>query len=378
MLTAIKMQGFRKYDELSINDLGRVNFILGNNNVGKTTILEGIYTWACGQYISPLINIPLGRCRYSGIQHAYWMMEEIMAVVNRREEIPFRMSFCGIFNGEEVRFNHTIFPSDLLTEYDASYKKTEYSIISRSNDHNAKNSQMIFSSPIVQLAQQSTVVARWEVERNGETISETISAPLGIVSTVKPFQLAKYIDVLSHIAVNETVQMYSSLKREKLLDDVTAEIRKVFPEIAGFDMLPYPDGSQAPISIKKNDGSLLPMYAYGDGVQRWFYILGAIAIYKNAIICIDEIDTGFHPDAQSEFSKHLLKYARENNVQLFVTTHNIEFVDHYLDSVAELGGDYLSDTRIITIRDIDQKTKARTISAKEAEHLRTEYRMELR
>ncbi len=44
-------------------------------------------------------------------------------------------------------------------------------------------------------------------------------------------------------------------------------------------MLPYPDGSISPVSIL-NDKGFLPLYAYGDGVQRWFYVLGAIALYK--------------------------------------------------------------------------------------------------
>ena len=258
MLTSIKMQGFRKYDELSIENIGRINFILGNNNVGKTSVLEGIYAWACGQNISPFINIPLARCRYSGIQNPYWMMEEVMAVVNHREEIPFHMSFAGTFSGEIVQFNHTIFPSDLLTEYDSSYKKTADSIMPKSNDQMAKDTSIVIPSSMgmVQFSQQPTVIAKWEVERNGEVVSDNITIPSVIVSKVKPFRLAKFIDVLSHTAVNETVQMYSSLKREKLLDDVSAEISKIFPEIVGFDVLPYPDGSQAPISILKKDGSI--------------------------------------------------------------------------------------------------------------------------
>lgn len=380
MLTSIKMQGFRKYDELSIENIGRINFILGNNNVGKTSVLEGIYAWACGQNISPFINIPLARCRYSGIQNPYWMMEEVMAVVNHRGEIPFHMSFAGTFSGEIVQFNHTIFPSDLLTEYDSSYKKTADSIMPKSNDQMAKDTSIVIPSSMgmVQFSQQPTVIAKWEVERNGEVVSDNITIPSVIVSKVKPFRLAKFIDVLSHTAVNETVQMYSSLKREKLLDDVSAEISKIFPEIVGFDVLPYPDGSQAPISILKKDGSFLPMYAYGDGIQRWFYILGAIALYKNSIICIDEIDSGFHPNAQSEFCMHLSKYARENNVQLFLTTHNIEFIDHYLNSMSRLGQDFSVDARVITLRDVDKKTKTRTLSVKDAVKLREEYRMELR
>lgn len=379
MLDSIQIKGFRKYSDFTIDGFGRINFILGNNNVGKTSVLESVYAWACGQNISPVMNIPLSRGRYSGMQYPYWMMEEIMALVNDHSSLPFKISFLGEYDKKEECFNHTIYPSELLSDYDSSYKKILNNPIPKSNESTSKDISQIVSAQngMIQIA-QPVMIAKWDIEYNGNIVSESITAPTSTVTRIRPFRLAKYIDVLSHTSISETVQMYSSLKREKLIDDVANELSKVFPEIAGFDMIPYPDGSQAPISIVKSDGTLLPVYAYGDGVQRWFYILGAIALYKNSIICIDEIDTGFHPRAQFEFNKHLSQYARNNNAQLFITTHNIEYVDHFLEAVKELGEDYLEEARVITLREIEKETHIRTINAAEAVKARNNYRMELR
>mgnify|MGYP002769779387 FL=1 len=162
-----------------------------------------------------------------------------------------------------------------------------------------------------------------------------------------------------------------------MIEDVIQELNKVFPEIKNIDMIPYPDGSVSPISILK-DGTTLPLYAYGDGVQRWFYVLGAIALYKSSIICIDEIDTGFHPAAQAEFSKHLAQYSKNNNVQLFLTTHNVEFIDNFLKSVKELGKEYLEETRIITLRNSGSNITQRTLDGKMALDGRDEFSLELR
>ena len=68
MLEKLNIQGFRKYKDFTVKDFGQINFILGNNNIGKTSILESIYAWACGQNAVPFFNIPLSRGRYSGIQ----------------------------------------------------------------------------------------------------------------------------------------------------------------------------------------------------------------------------------------------------------------------------------------------------------------------
>ena len=379
MLDSIKIQGFRKYKRFELRDFGRINFILGNNNVGKTSVLEAIYAWACGQNIAPFINIPLARARFAANQQPYWLMEEIISVVNDHGTVPFRMSFEGNYDGERVCFNHIIYPSDILGEYDSSYKIITENPAPKSNGQvpNEISSVVTGVNGVIQLA-APIIVAKWDVEHKGNIVSGTITSPSTMVSLIKPYKSAKYIDVLSHTVVKETVQMYSSLKRENKLDDAIREIGKIYPEIAGFDTIPYPDGSQAPISVVKKDGSMLPLYACGDGIQRWFYIIGAISLYKNTLICIDEIDTGFHPNAQYEFCKNLSMYAKSNNVQLFITTHNIEFVDGFLDANKDMDADYLESARVITLRDYDGEIRVRTMNAIEAEKAREDYKMELR
>jgi AAA15 family ATPase/GTPase len=306
-------------------------------------------------------------------------MEEILSVVHDHKKVPFSMTLEGNLNGKNEKFEHFINPSDLLTDYDSSYKKISDGLVSQTNEQkNAEVSSVMQNFGGLLPVIRPTVIAKWTVKHNGKSISDYITVPSTVTSSVNPLMTAKYIDVLSHVTVNENVQMYSSLKREKLLGDVTEEIKKVFPEIAGFDMIPYPDGSQAPISVVKNDGTILPLYACGDGVQRWFYMLGAVSLYKNSIICIDEIDTGFHPEAQLKFCKKLVQYANENNVQLFITTHNIEFIDRFLDATLELGEEYMRSSRIITLKNSEGEVKARTMNATEAARSRAEYRMELR
>lgn len=378
MLTSINVKGFRKYENLNLENLGRINFILGRNNIGKTSILEAIYAFCCGQNVGPLLDIPVSRSRYGSIQQPYWMMEEILSVVHNRKTIPLRMEFSGVFDGKEEKFIHTIYPSDILTDFDSSYKRISGDIVSRTSDMSGRDNPALYANQLglMQVA-QPTVVAKWMISHNGNEVTESITSPYSTVSKVLPFKTAKFIDLLSHTAVNETVQIYSSLKRDDLIKDVVKELNKIFPDIRDIDMIPYAGGTIAPISVLKDD-TYLPMYAYGDGVQRWFYILGAIALYKNSIICIDEIDTGFHPEAQYEFSEHLASYANENNVQLFLTTHNLEFIDNYLQAVNKYDSSILENTRIITVKDIDSDTSVRTLTGTEVYKARADFNLEVR
>lgn len=379
MLTSLKINGFRRYDNLELENFSRINFILGKNNVGKTSVLEAVFSWACGQNIAPLINIPVSRCRFSAIQQRYWLMEEIMSVFHNRTTLPFHMKFSGSYNGQEECFEHSVFPSDILTDYDSSYKATN-KIVPSMNESTGKDQNLQLVNTQLGMVQVTPTftVANWQIKHNEKIVSENITSPLVFVSKVTPCTQAKFIDLLSHISVNEIIQIYATLKRNNLIEDVVTELNKVFPEIKNIDMLPYPDGSMSPISILKN-GTMLPLYAYGDGVQRWFFILGAMALYKNSIICVDEIDSGFHPEAQSEFSKHLAKYAKKCNVQLFLTTHNIEFIDNFLNSVEELDHDYLENTRIITLREGKNNTVMhRCLTGTKAYEAREAFSLEIR
>src|SRR5579864_4445564 len=49
-LPSLQVQGFRGFQDLRIEKLGRVNLIVGKNNVGKSSLLEAIHVYATRAY----------------------------------------------------------------------------------------------------------------------------------------------------------------------------------------------------------------------------------------------------------------------------------------------------------------------------------------
>lgn len=49
-LDSLRIQNFRRFKDLTIDRLGRVNLIVGKNNVGKTALLESIWLWGHPEY----------------------------------------------------------------------------------------------------------------------------------------------------------------------------------------------------------------------------------------------------------------------------------------------------------------------------------------
>jgi predicted ATPase len=106
---------------------------------------------------------------------------------------------------------------------------------------------------------------------------------------------------------------------------------QVFEDVTEIDLYPYPDNTPGVLMVITHDGQQRPLYVFGDGMRRWFHLLGHMIVYKNSIHCIEEIDATFHPDAHQNLSRLLVKYAQMYQNQLFATSHSLEFLDAFED-----------------------------------------------
>lgn len=84
-------------------------------------------------------------------------------------------------------------------------------------------------------------------------------------------------------------------------------------------------------SIKVNmrgAGGLLPIAMMGDGMMKLVTALVAVSkCPKGGVLAIDEIDNGLHYTAYLLLMRTLTAFAKKQDVQLVVTTHNLEFLE---------------------------------------------------
>jgi hypothetical protein len=69
---------------------------------------------------------------------------------------------------------------------------------------------------------------------------------------------------------------------------------------------------------------LVPVPFMGEGMRRLLSILLAMAESKDGVLLIDEIENGFHYSVQKKVWQAIAAAARQNNVQVFATTHSWE------------------------------------------------------
>ena len=91
------------------------------------------------------------------------------------------------------------------------------------------------------------------------------------------------------------------------------------PSIESIEALP--DGLYLKIKGLKE---LLPISMAGDGVRRMINIISTIVSEDFNIVFIDEVDNGMHYSAHKLMWKTILRFVKTHNIQLFITTHNID------------------------------------------------------
>jgi AAA15 family ATPase/GTPase len=86
-------------------------------------------------------------------------------------------------------------------------------------------------------------------------------------------------------------------------------------------------GGQAIVSMKHKKLGHAPLTTFGDGLLRVFTFATKIAMVKDGLLLIDELEMAIHTNALEKTFDWLVKACTQNNVQLFATTHSLEAVD---------------------------------------------------
>lgn len=65
MLNSLKITNFRTFSNLCLNRLGKVNLIVGRNNVGKTSLLEAVHLYSSDNVVDAVVPLLQRRQEYS-------------------------------------------------------------------------------------------------------------------------------------------------------------------------------------------------------------------------------------------------------------------------------------------------------------------------
>lgn len=392
----IRIKGFRLFDDTTFDNLARINIFFGPNNSGKTSVLEAVFTHACGMNFTNAITNLIAR-RTSNVSSYFDIGKRTISIFRKIDNSSCTYNIEATLGGKTRKLTATFNPSSELSILDPkniSKLGLDFKFDNQQpmRGENSSSGSILFNNLPINLNLPKKLIGSWintfEGKRKEVSIYSMPTQPLlfspNIIQT--HFIQGVFGDITSHRENTQEIAIYSHLKSYGLIKDFVDQMKKSFPIIVDLDAIPYPDGSATDIVAITDDGKRLSMSNFGDGMRRWLNIFGGFVVHQNAVHCIEEVDATFHHEALEKLSHNLIDYSKKYNNQLFLTSHSMEFADIFLKSIYENREKYFDNgvdpVRIYTLNPVkdgeERKIEVWSMTGAEAYEKRQKFSLELR
>lgn len=327
MVESLHVSGYKLFRDITLPKLGRLNLLVGENNTGKSCLLEAVSLYAGRTPSADVVRVATQR---SGQRLRSWDADGI---------------------GEEgTSLVHPIF--DLFHRVEG--ESTKRIIVEKNGDP----SPLRLEQGLVRLVRGDDGLSHYEEARPGNPTPDGAEVALSIYRGVKRVALItrRSVEVRSR-ALNgeklsngdastvaflpargfsdeEAASMWDALVQGPGQDLVLSWLRTLDPRI---EDLAYIAGSlRSRIALLRLHGQgRIPLRSMGDGVTRMFHIALAVGSAPRGVVLIDEFENGLHWRVQEKLWASLARAARDFNVQVFSTTHSRDCVEAFTAAATE-------------------------------------------
>ena len=313
MLRDITIQNYRCFEDFHMDGLERVNLFVGNNNSGKTSLLEAIYLLVSEDRKLSLFNI-----------------------------LSARNEFIKVLEQSVTLYDH-IFPVDhILYGHKIHYDEVEFV-----NGHKIKDFKKILISSVADISIEVELeVSPWSIEikylLKGDNSQGRESIQLDEDSRIKRqtnylFKKNTYPHILltrTKYDFNQLASMWDNIALTFKEELVVSALKIIQPDVEkiGFS-ISYPHNM---IRLKLKDIDIpVPINSMGEGMYTALTIAMSLVTAENGVLLVDEIETGLHYEAQTNMWRLILETAKELNVQVFATTHSWDCIAAYQEALSQ-------------------------------------------
>ena len=286
----IEIKDYKLFKDFKAEGFGRVNLIGGKNNVGKTAFMEACYI-------------------ISNLQNFYLKNSEI-----QREKLYFEIIKVLI----DIQFNR--YGNDFLIDWIID----NYSLNNFANFYiKTKNYEIVSSENVIS---SNRVMSRGGWWNDGSFKLYEHQENKYFYKLKEKNKSIPNIDNFCFLSAC----INSQLNIRKLLSKIKKEnknelVNNYLQEIFGVDKIDLTDNEV----ILFKDNKSYNFAEFGDGIKSFINIILTLLYEKNRIIFIDEIENGIHYTNFDKLWEIILTLSKEQNVQVFATTHAYELIDSF-------------------------------------------------
>ncbi len=320
MLNSFYIKNFRLFKELKIEQLKRVNLIVGRNNSGKTCLLEALHLYATNASPRILYELIMERGEDWEIQR----LKEITDVTSF--ENPLRHLFYGyhfpkLGDNSGIEIGSLTENQDRLKLHIHAYQTIETEDTRRfirvdDSINDIEDTELVIE---IEIANQIKSRVRLnEIMHFFRSYRRDNQAKMNV-----QFVPTKHINNDKVAILWDNINIQPSLRQEvfKALQLIDPKIQEVVLVGRARDM--------TPILIYQDNSKQIPLKSLGDGMTHLFHIILALVNAKDGFLLIDEFENGLHYEVQPKVWELIFKLAKDLKVQVFVTTHSKDCIEAF-------------------------------------------------
>lgn len=292
----LEIISYKKLNGLSVKDLNQVNIFAGDNNAGKTSLLESIRLLVGQNDANNYLKLQQIRGKFSeGKMPPQWILNSFS------EDI----SLVGCFGikGEKAYLK---------------VRKVEDEYVEKSR---YLGNSLLFEGEF--MGGVSTSRMHFFDDRE-----ESYSVEAKKISHLCNFA---YSSPFSGFWNSVLFDAYTTSKRADTIDEIVSFIKEYIDESIE-EIFPTFENNLKRFEVKENTGNVSDLSLFGDGMQHIFRTALQFASAKNGVLLIDEIETAIHNSLMKEFSKLIQILANKFNVQVFITSHSGECIEAFVNN----------------------------------------------
>jgi AAA15 family ATPase/GTPase len=348
-IKTFEIENFKKFNKLAVTNIGQINLITGDNNVGKTCFLESL---------TLDINIKNNLCFLLHFLHSRGF--------NIDSNLTYNISDIENNNKNNIV---ALFQKELHKPIKIKHVKTNSSVnFSIHNEIidtiNTSNNEIgIFAKGLEKYSEINSLSKNWilfyvenKLKYMVDITSKYYNQFLSSANYVPLVSLNDFFRADLVVFYNSAI---NSISAKKIFMD---NINSVFQSEKIIDVQTNISlGSSQILVATDTNPNFHSITQYGSGFVRVIRIILEMMNNQSRPLMIDEIDTGLHFLKMKDLWKIIFKLSKNMNIQIFATTHSSDCIK----SLVEAGEEDLnvqSDLRIIELEEFEIKSESKLVN----------------
>ncbi|WQZ14396.1 ATP/GTP-binding protein [Helicobacter pylori] len=333
MIQSVRIKNFKNFKNTTIDGFTKLNIITGQNNAGKSNLLEALY-YLVGKSMHPCTNVleiydnirkePLTTESKNLMFYGLDTKEEIQIVttLDNNQTLDLQIKFIASENQKVIE-------SQIIPTAEQTQMSSQLNFTLKKNNEEIYNDYL----NIDKFPNQSGYNRQF---KNFDPNQLQKLLPFESAVIITPSDVARKRDVINSNAIHIMNPNIIQAVR-KILDDNQLE-KRLNQSLNQFDKniqaIRFNANNQLKLEMK-NIKEKVPLSMFGDGLMKYLHIMSAFIANNATTIYIDEVENGLHFSRMRLLLEKIIDFINNNkdrNLQVFMTTHSQEFVE-ILDQV---------------------------------------------